>query len=80
MRWVVEMVMVEVTGVEPVGVTVAGEAEQVVSTGNPVHPSVTTELKPATEVTPTVMLVAFPATTVARKWEQSLSRSWILRP
>jgi hypothetical protein len=59
------MVKVEVTGVEPVGVRVAGEAEQVVSAGKPVQVSVTTELKPDTAVTPTVMFVAFPATTVA---------------
>jgi hypothetical protein len=58
-------VKVEVTGVEPVGVRVAGEAEQVVSAGKPVQVRVTTELKPDTAVTPTVTFVELPATTVA---------------
>jgi hypothetical protein len=59
------MVKVEVTGVEPVGVRVACEAAQVASAGKPVHARVTSELKPDTAVTPTVIFVAFPATTVA---------------
>lgn len=58
------MVRVEFTGVDPVGVTVAGAAEHVVIAGKPEHTRVTTELKPVAEVTPTVIFVLFPATTV----------------
>jgi hypothetical protein len=58
------MVTVEFTGVDPVGVTDDGAAEQVAIAGKPEHARVTTEVKPVAEVTPTVMFVLFPATTV----------------
>ncbi len=65
MRRVVLMVKLEVTMPVPLGVTVAGDAEHVVSVGNPVQVMVVAALNPETELTPTVTFVAFPATTVA---------------
>ena len=55
----------EVTALVPLGVRVAGDAEQVASTGKPLHVRVTAELNPDAAVRLTVTLAAFPATTVA---------------
>ena len=59
------MVKFDVTMPVPLGVRVAGEAEQLVSIGKPLQVTVTAELNPDTELTPTATLVAFPATTAA---------------
>ena len=64
MRRVVLMVKLEVALV-PLGVTEAGEAEQVASVGRPLHASTTAALNPDTEFTVTVTFVVFPATRVA---------------
>jgi hypothetical protein len=58
------MVKLEVALV-PLGVTEAGEAEQVASVGRPLHASTTAALNPDTEFTVTVTFVVFPATRVA---------------
>jgi hypothetical protein len=59
------MVKVELTAVVPLGVRVAGEAEQVVRVGKPLQVSATAALNPDTGLTPTLTFVPFPATTVA---------------
>ena len=64
-RRVVVIFKVEVPAVVPLGVTETGEAAQVVCAGNPLHEITTPELKPPKDVTFTVRLVEFPATTVA---------------
>ena len=65
MRCVVLMVMLEVTAVVPLGVTEVGEAEHVASAGSPLHVRATPELNPDAELTLTVTLAVFPATTLA---------------
>lgn len=64
MRCVVVIVKVVVTEDVPLGVTLAGEAEQLAIAGNPLQLKFTAELNPDALPTVTVMLALLPATTV----------------
>jgi hypothetical protein len=68
-------VTVAVAELPALGVTVAGEIEQVANVGAPLHESATGELYPATEFTVTVTLALFPATTVVLPEESATPKS-----
>jgi hypothetical protein len=59
------MVKLEVAALVPLGVTVAGKAEQVASVGRPLQARETAALNPDAEFTVMATVVEFPATTVA---------------
>jgi len=69
------MLNVDVAGPEALGVTVEGFAEQVARVGKPLHEIATGELYPATELTVTVTLAVFPATTVVLPLETETPKS-----
>jgi hypothetical protein len=74
-RRVVVTLSVAVAGPEALGVTVDGEIEQVASVGRPLHESATGELYPATELTETVSVAVFPATTVEDPADSATAKS-----
>lgn len=67
--------MVAVTELVPLGVTVAGEAEQLVRAGRPLQLNATAALKPDLGVTVTARLPELPATIVSAAGETEMPKS-----